>query len=84
MNNYDIQQAVLPSRSDLDEIDFEVHNDSASRTELANSIEIEPIQLSDEEIAYLIEFLRALTDPASLDLRSTVPTRVPSGLPLRD
>lgn len=82
--NYDTGQAVFPSRADLDAIDFAVHEDSSSRAALANSVELDLIDLSDEELAYLIEFLHALTDPASLDLRSTVPDRVPSGLPLRD
>lgn len=84
LNAYDAKQAVLPSRNDLDAIDFEVHNDSDSRMALANSIEIMPVQLSDEEISYLIDFLHALTDPNSLDMRATVPSRVPSGLPLAD
>ena len=84
LNNYDAQQAVLPSRSDLDAIDFQVHNDTNSRNALANSIEIAPVQLSDEEFDSLIAFLHALTDPASVDLRSTVPASVPSGLPLWD
>lgn len=84
LNNYDTQQAVLPSRSDLDATDFAVHNDPASRAALANSIELDPINMSEQEFAYLMEFLHALTDTSSLDLRSTVPTRVPSGLPLAD
>jgi cytochrome c peroxidase len=32
----------------------------------------------------LLEFLQALTDPAAQDLRKSVPTRVPSGLPLAE
>lgn len=84
LNAYDTKQAVLPTREDLDAQDFEVHRDLASRTALANSIELGPIQLSEEEFDYLIEFLHALTDTTSLDMRSTVPSRVPSGLPLGD
>ena len=84
LSNFDVNQAVLPSRDDLDAIDFEIHQDSASRTALANSIEISPVQLSDDEFNYLIEFLHALTDTTSLDMRNTVPKRVPSGLPLAD
>ena len=84
LNAYDTNQAVLPSRTDLDAMDFNVHNDTQSRAGLANSIELGPIELSDEELDDLIEFLHALTDPASLDLRSTVPSSLPSGLPLRD
>jgi len=84
LNNYDTTQAVLPSKSDLDATDFVVHNDDSSRSALATSIELAPINLSEEEFANLMEFLHALTDTASLDLRSTVPSRVPSGLPLGD
>lgn len=81
---YDVTQAVLPSREDLDAIDFEIYEDSNSRSSLASAIEIEPVMLSDEEIQLLTDFLHALTDPASLDMRATAPARVPSGLPLAD
>ncbi|MGE0553717.1 MAG: cytochrome-c peroxidase [Gemmatimonadales bacterium] len=39
-----------------------------------------PLGLSDEEVGQLVEFLKALTDPAARDLGSVVPARVPSGL----
>lgn len=84
LNTYDVSQAVLPSRADLDERDFIVHNDEISRANLANSIEINPVALTDYQIKRLLDFLNALTDPNSLDLRSTAPKRVPSGLPLAD
>jgi len=38
--------------------------------------------LSDDEIADLVAFLGALTDPAAADLGHLVPERVPSGLPV--
>ncbi len=84
LDNYDISQARLPPRDDLNEIDGIIHNDDISRAELKASIEIQPVNLTDEEIGYLLDFLNALTDPASLDMRSTVPYRVPSGLPVAD
>ncbi|MGJ0430056.1 cytochrome-c peroxidase [Methylobacter sp.] len=84
LEDYDVSQAVLPSRSDLDEQDFIVHNDATSRFNLANSIEINPVALTDHQVKRLLDFLNALTDPSSLDLRSTAPKRVPSGLPLAD
>lgn len=40
------------------------------------------IDLTDEQIADLIEFLKSLTDPRMLDTDSLTPTSVPSGLPL--
>jgi len=84
LNNYDTNQAVLPSKSDLDATDFVVHNNESSRSALASRIELDPITLSEEEFANLMAFLHALTDTASLDLRATVPSSVPSGLPLGD
>ncbi|MGY6277808.1 hypothetical protein [Methylomonas sp. MgM2] len=84
LNDYDTAQAALPARDDLDAIDFEAHQDTATRAALADSIEIAPIQLNDDEFHDLIEFLHALTDTGSLDLRDTVPSRVPNGLPLAD
>ena len=40
------------------------------------------IDLTDAQIADLIEFLKSLTDPRMLDTASLAPTSVPSGLPL--
>ncbi len=82
LENYDVTQAVLPAREDLDAMDFIVHNDPESREMLAEEIEIDPVQLTEKEIHYLMDFLHALTDPASLDMRNTVPAKVPSGLTL--
>jgi cytochrome c peroxidase len=84
LNEYDVTQAVLPSRADLDALDFIAHNDATSRFNLANSIEISPVALTDYQINRLLDYLNALTDPNSLDLRATAPKRVPSGLPLAD
>ncbi|MEF3074700.1 hypothetical protein V2P20_06660 [Methylobacter sp. Wu1] len=84
LEHYDVSQAVLPSRSDLDEQDFIVHNDATSRFNLANSIEINPVALTDAQVKLLLDYLHALTDPSSLDLRSTAPKKVPSGLSLAD
>ncbi len=38
--------------------------------------------LSDVEVAQIVEFLKALTDPAARDLSHLVPETVPSGLPV--
>ena len=84
LKHYDTNQAVLPSRPDLDDVDFSVYNDTVSRKDLAAHIEIKPVSLNDRQLMYLIDFLNALTDPASLDMRSTAPASVPSGLPLAE
>ncbi|MGH7448672.1 MAG: cytochrome-c peroxidase, partial [Longimicrobiales bacterium] len=41
-----------------------------------------PLDLTDAEMQDLVAFLKALTDPAARDLRSLMPARVPSGLPV--
>lgn len=84
LENYDTSQARLPSRSDLDAIDFEVYNDAGSRAAIAMSNELAPVSLTDHQVRLLVAFLRALTDPDSVDIRHTMPSRVPSGLTLAD
>ncbi len=43
----------------------------------------QPLNLTPLEVGELVAFLKALTDPAARDLRSVVPARVPSGLPVQ-
>ncbi len=38
--------------------------------------------LSDAEVAAILAFLQSLTSPTAVDLRHTIPARVPSGLPV--
>ena len=82
METYDQSQAALPSRADLDALDFIVMNDSARRGEIATASEINRIRIRRKEMRYLMDFLASLTDPAALDMRANVPKRLPSGLPL--
>ena len=82
LNHFDQSQCRLPSRPDLDALDFVVMNDPPRRHEIARRVEIRRRFLSDGQVADLVEFMHALTDPASLDLRDTIPDRVPSGLPM--
>jgi cytochrome c peroxidase len=64
--------------------DFAVMSDAVRRDALAAANELAPRHLSDQELQALIAFLHALTDPAMLDMRDTMPARVPSGLPIWD
>lgn len=84
MEDYDTTQARLPPRPDLDAQDFIVHNDPARRGAIVDTCELQPIRLNDRDVADLIEFLHALTDPAFINMRDQVPMRVPSGLPIFD
>lgn len=45
---------------------------------------VESMALSDDEIQQLLAFLAALSSPSAQDLATTIPSRVPSGLPLDD
>lgn len=84
--DYDTSQAVLPSRADLDALDFVLFDQqhAAALAEIADANELYPSELAASDLDDLIEFLHALTDPASIDLRRDVPDHVPSGLPLTD
>ena len=81
---YDPEQAVLPYRWDLAQLDFQLLEDPEVMAAVAAACDVEPVALSDDEVDQLMDFLWALTDPASADLRDDVPERVPSGLPLGD
>lgn len=82
--SYDRNQAVLPSRIDLDALDFVVMDDPIRVGYIASANELEPTRLKENELVNLMDFLHALTDPAAADLRADVPKRVPSGLPLAE
>ena len=84
LQGYDKDQVSLPGRSDLDALDFVVMDDPMRKAEIAAFNELEPAALKEREFRQLMDFLHALTDPAALDLRLDVPTRVPSGLPVWD
>lgn len=51
---------------------------------IADANELPRMDLPGEQIADLIAFLKALTDPVSRDMSDLVPTTVPSGLPIAD
>ena len=84
LDDYDTSQAALPPRADLDALDFIAHNDPARRGSIADACELQPVDLSDKDVQHLIDFMHALTDPGSIDLRNDVPMTVPSGDPLAD
>ncbi len=83
--NADPSQLVMPPRADFDAVDLLAFNDNQVTAAIARAIEIEaPKHILDKDIAHLLDFLQALTDPSAQDLRNLVPTRVPSGLPLAE
>jgi cytochrome c peroxidase len=82
--SYDPDQAVLPYRADLAELDFLVLDDASAMSAIEEACELQPRTLSERQIDDLMDFLWALTDPQSVDLRVDVPASVPSGLPLAE
>lgn len=82
--DYEISQAALPSRDDLDAIDSAIMQDDATLADIAASNDLPTIRLKQRDVDDLMSFLHALTDPDSLDMRAKTPRRVPSGLPLAD
>ncbi len=86
LEHYDTSQAILANRKDLAEKDFAVQNDPIRRSLIGDANELRPVWLTKWEVADLIEFLHALTDPAAVDLWRDMPKaeEIPSGLPLYD
>lgn len=83
--DYDCKmQPTLPSRADLAAIDCEVMQDDGLVESIARANELNnaPFKLRDGQVAKIVAFLRALTDPDTVDLRTDVPRSVPSGLPI--
>ena len=72
----------LPFSERLSPVDFAVRDDVREMARVRAKVDIEPVSLSNGEIADLVAFLDALTDEASLKGRLGKPDRVPSGLPI--
>ncbi|MDE1466029.1 cytochrome-c peroxidase [Spartinivicinus poritis] len=77
-------QLIMPDRTDLNRIDCIVHNSPKRRNAIKRSSEVTYLQLTDQEVDFLIEFLHALTDPSSLNMSKHIPKTVPSGLSLAE
>ena len=79
---YDPTQAVLTNPPF--ESDFKLLGNPDDIAAIAAANTLQPLSLSEAEIADLLAFLGALSDPVSLKGRLGVPASVPSGLPLSD
>ncbi|WP_293574403.1 cytochrome c peroxidase [Phaeobacter sp.] len=78
--NYDRGQAVLPELQGAD--DWRILDDPNEIDRIAASNDLSPTVLGDADVADLIAFLEALTDPSAVAGRLGVPDQVPSGLPV--
>lgn len=78
LNAYDASQLPIA-------VQGMVVNDPAMNAEMLASLDprlMTQLDLSDAEVADLVAFLNALTDPAVIQRLSDVPSSVPSGLPV--
>ncbi|MEO0363400.1 MAG: cytochrome c peroxidase, partial [Pseudomonadota bacterium] len=77
---YDPAEAALPNLPGA--ADFTATKDPAELAAIAEANELDPVALTEAEIADLIAFLHALTDETAIKGRLGVPDRAPSGLAL--
>lgn len=80
LRNYDVTNLPAALRPTL-------RNDGATLTDISRGIDFRlrdsRIKLTQEEQQQIVEFLKALTDPAARNLAAVVPASVPSGLSVR-
>jgi cytochrome c peroxidase len=80
------RQAILPTHPTLDAENYAAMDDPDRVDFIAAHNELAPFVYDDEDVDRIMDFLNALTDPGTIDLRSDqdVVNGVPSGLPLDD
>ena len=87
LNAYDCHsQPVLPTHPTLDAENCAAMDDWSAVANIENYNELAPFTYSAEDVDRILDFLNALTDTGTIDLRSDqdVVNGVPSGLPLYD
>ncbi|MFN3226808.1 MAG: cytochrome-c peroxidase [Hyphomicrobiales bacterium] len=77
---YDRSEAILPVLDGAN--DWRVMDDRDELAAIAEANDLEPTALTDTDVADILAFLEALTDPTSLEGRLGIPESVPSGLPI--
>lgn len=77
LRSYDLAQAIMPGFA---ADDFRIMSDPAEVDAIAAANSLAPVDLTDSQVADILAFLEALTDPQSLRGALGVPANVPSGL----
>ena len=75
--NYDRLGIIL---TQFDALDWRIMDDPAEVAAISNAVSVSPVSLTSDEVAEIVEFLAALTDPSAQMGRLGVPKSVPSGL----
>jgi cytochrome c peroxidase len=78
--NWKPEYANLPKAPWLEEIDFVTFSDKREQDRILSSINIQPIDLSEEEVDQLVLFLESLTGRSGNQRPLGKPNKVPSGL----
>ena len=78
LNSYDPTRAILPMLDGAK--DLRVVENAADTRQIALANGLQPVALSEAEIADLLAFLNALTDEDAVKGRLGIPETVPSGL----
>ena len=80
--NWRPAKAALPSAPWFSEIDFVIWQDQREILRQQQALDIVKVDLSDDEVGLLVEFLGSLTGKSTLTPPFGEPDRVPSGLPI--
>ena len=80
LQNYNSNQL----RGDLQSLVFTQQQLSANILNNLDPVLRTPIALNNQDVADIVAFLNALTDPTAVQRASDVPANVPSGLPVND
>lgn len=64
--------------------DFWVQGNQDLLQKIATANELNPVDLTDREVDYVLEFLESLTDSSHIGSHFLIPERVPSDLPVAD
>ncbi len=79
---YDPGQAVLPTGAPAPKTDFLIFDNRTEQMKIPAANELDPVDLTNREVADLIAFLQTLSDDHGRKGRLGAPQHVPSGLPL--
>ena len=72
--------ANLPEAMWLEKIDFVVFSDKREQKRLLSRIDINPVDITEDELNELVSFLNSLTGESKNNRPLGKPTSVPSGL----
>ena len=76
----DRSQLILPDHAGFRATDFAVWEDAREMARLKARLDIEPVDLTDDQVSDVVAFLRSLTGRTAATGRLGKPDAVPSGL----